>query len=419
MNKLIAVFRREYLARVRSKWFVVTTILAPVLLVAAMALPIFLAIRGAGRVIEISVVDETGEFTSELLRTEAFVQNRIHYRPPPSSSGGSEATKEALRAQVLSEEISGYMYVPSDLLDGGVIEFWGRDIGPSLVNGTLEPAATQAAQRVQARALGLEPEAADRLTRTIDLETYRVTEEGAAREEGQSVIAAHILALTIYMLVLLYGAMMLRAAVAEKSSKTVEIILSSIRPWQLMLGKILGVGAVGLTQIAVWLSFVGLALIYVASAQTLAGVEFLQNIPVGPDTLILFLGLFITGYFLYGGMYASVGAIASTEQEVSQLQFPVTMLVIVPILVIPIVLESPTSTAAVVLSWIPFFTPVLFIARYVLGSVELWEIPVIFALQIAAILLVAWIGGRIYRVGLLMTGKRPTLPELARWIRHG
>jgi ABC-2 type transport system permease protein len=417
VNKLIAVLRREYLARVRSKWFIVTTILAPVLLVAAMALPILLAVRGAERVIEISVVDETGEFTSELLRTEAFVEERVHYRPPPS--GGSEAAKQALQAQVLSEEISGYMYVPSDLLDGGRIEFWGRDIGPSLVNGTLEPAATQAAQRVQARALGIEPEAADLLTRPVGLETYRVTEEGAAREEGQSVMAAYVLALTIYMVMLLYGAMMLRAAVAEKSSKTVEIILSSIRPWQLMLGKILGVGAVGLTQIAVWLSFVGLALIYVASAQALAGVEFLQNIPVGPDTLILFLGLFITGFFLYGGMYASVGAIASDEQEASQLQFPVTMLVIVPILVIPIVLEAPASTASAVLSWIPFFTPVLFIARYVLASVELWEIPLIFVLQIATILLVAWIGGRIYRVGLLMTGKRPTLPELVRWIRHG
>jgi ABC-2 type transport system permease protein len=133
----------------------------------------------------------------------------------------------------------------------------------------------------------------------------------------------------------------------------------------------------------------------------------------------MFLGLFITGYFLYGGLYASVGAIASSEQEASQLQFPVTLLVIIPLLVIPIVLGSPASQASVVLSWIPFFTPVLFIARYALGVVEVWEIPLIFTLQIVTILCVAWVGGRIYRVGLLMTGKRPTLPELIRWIRHG
>jgi ABC-2 type transport system permease protein len=417
VNKLVAVIRREYLARVRSKWFIVTTIMAPVLLIGAMALPVLLAVRGAERVIEISIVDETGEFTTELLKTEAFDEGRVRYRPPPS--GSSEAALETLRNQVRAQELSGYLHIPTDVLDSGRVAFWGRDIGQFLVKGTLEPAANQAMAHVQARALGLDPEAAEKLTRTVELETYRLTDEGAAREDEHAVITAHVMGLIIYMVVLLYGAMMLRAAVAEKSSKTVEIILSSIRPWQLMLGKIIGVGAVGLTQIAVWLSFVVLALIYIASAQALAGVEFLQNIPVGPDTLLLFLGLFVTGYFLYGGMYASVGAIASTEQEASQLQLPVTMLVIIPILVVPVVLEAPTGTAAVVLSWIPFFTPVLFIVRYVLGAVAVWEIPVAFALQALTILLVAWIGGRIYRVGLLMTGKRPTVPELVRWVRHG
>lgn len=417
MNKLVAVIRREYLARVRSKWFIVTTILAPVLLIGAMALPVLLAVRGAERVIEISIVDETGEFTTELLKAEAFDEGRVRYRPPPSGSG--EAVLETLQNQVRTQELSGFLYIPTDVLNSRRVAFWGRDIGQFLVNGTLEPAVNQAMARVQARALGLDPEAAEKLTRSVELETYRLTDEGAARAEEHAVITAHIMGLIIYMVVLLYGAMMLRAAVAEKSSKTVEIILSSIRPWQLMLGKIVGVGAVGLTQIAVWLFFVALALIYVASAQALAGVDFLQSIPVGPDTLLLFLGLFVTGYFLYGGMYASVGAIASTEQEASQLQLPVTMLVIIPILVVPVVLESPASTAAVVLSWIPFFTPVLFIVRYVLGAVSVWEIPVAFALQAIAILLVAWVGGRIYRVGLLMTGKRPTVPELVRWVRYG
>jgi ABC-2 type transport system permease protein len=417
VNKLIAVIRREYLARVRSKWFIITTILAPVLLAGAMALPIVLAIQGAERVVEISVVDETGEVGQEFLKTEAISEGRIRYRPPPS--GSNEAALGALEQQVLRQEVSGYLYVPATALEDGRIEFWGRDVGPSVLNGVIEPAVTVALQRVRARRMGLEPGTAEQLTRVADLESYRVSEEGAARDDGQTVITANILALMIYMVVLLYGAMMLRAAVAEKSSKTVEIILSSIRPWQLMLGKILGVGAVGLTQLAVWLSLIGLFLLYAASAQALAGIEFLENLPVGPDTLLLFLGLFLCGFFLYGGMYASVGAIASTEQEASQLQLPVTLLVIIPILIMPIVLETPNSTTSVILSWIPFFTPVLFIARYVLGAVEVWEIPLVFMLQIVAILFVAWVGGRIYRVGLLMSGKRPTLPELVRWVRHG
>ncbi len=417
VNKLVAIIRREYVARVRSKWFIITTILAPVLLVGAMALPVLLATRQVQRATEISVVDETGLLTQELLQTEPFDEGRLLYRPPPR--GDAETVREALRQQVLNQEIAGYLYVPADVEEGARCEYWGREGAQSAVRANLGSAINTAVRRLQARQLGLEPEAAERLSRTIRLESYRVTDEGAAREQGKTVILAHVLSLLIYTVVLLYGAMMLRAAVAEKASKTVEIILSSVRPWQLMLGKTLGVGAVGLTQIGVWLVFIGILLLYAASAQTFTEMNFLENLPLGFDTLYIFLGLFLTGYFLFAGMYASTGAIASTEQEAAQLQLPVTLLAIIPILVIPIVLEAPASTASRVLSWIPTFTPVLFLARYVLGAVAAWEIPLVFATQVLAILFVAWIGGRIYRVGLLMTGKRPSLPELIRWVRHG
>jgi ABC-2 type transport system permease protein len=417
VNKLIAIIRREYLARVRSRWFIAITILAPLLMIGVMTIPIALVVRESERALSISVVDESGRLLQELLATEAFEEGRLRYMPPP---GGDPVTViETLRRQVLEAQLSGFLYIPAEVLEGGTIEYWGRDVSQTLVRATLEPATTTAVRRLQARSLGLEPSAAAQLTRDIRVATYRVSEEGAAREEGKSEIVAYVLAMMIYMVVLLYGAMMLRAAVAEKASKTVEIILSSVRPWQLMLGKTLGVGAVGLTQIGIWLAVASLMLLYSAGTQAAAEAEFLKDLPLGIDTLLMFLGLFITGYFLYGGLYASVGAIASSEQEASQLQFPVTLLVIIPLLIIPIVLGSPASQASVVLSWIPFFTPILFIARYALGVVEVWEIPLIFTLQIVTILCVAWVGGRIYRVGLLMTGKRPTLPELIRWIRHG
>jgi ABC-2 type transport system permease protein len=417
VNKLLAVIRREYIARVRSKWFIITTLLAPVLMIGAMVIPVLLVVRQAERTILISAVDETGALVPELLETEPFKDGRLRYMPPPG--GDSETAVATLRQRVIDQQLTGYLFIPADALDGGSIEFWGHEAGQTILRATLVPATTTALRRLQARALGLDPADAEKLTREVDLQTYRVTDEGAAREEGQTVITAHILALLIYLVVLLYGAMMLRAAVAEKSSKTVEIILSSLRPWQLMLGKTLGVGAVGLTQIGIWLVLISAFLLYAASAQAFADAEFLKNLPIGIDTLFIFVGLFLTGYFLYGGLYASVGAIASSEQEASQLQFPVTLLVIIPVFVIPIVLETPSSQTSIVLSWIPFFTPVLFLARYVLGVVAIWEIPLVFTLQLLTILLVAWIGGRIYRVGLLMTGKRPTLPELIRWIRHG
>ncbi len=415
MTKLLAVVRREYLARVRSKWFVLSTILVPLFMIGAMAFPVFLATQQVQRSVTVSVVDESGRVLSELLDTEAFSGGRFRFMPAPRSDGSM--VQEVLRQRVLSGQLDGYVYLPIGVLESGTAEYWIREgISPS---EGLSSAVTAAVQRVRARELGLEPEAAAQLTRGVELHTYRVTGEGAARDQGQAVIAAHVLGLIIYTVVLLYGSMMLRAAVAEKASKTVEIILSSVRPWQLMLGKTLGVGAVGLTQIGIWLSIVAAFLLYAAAGQAFADIESMQNLPIGIDTLVLFLALFITGFFLFGGMYASTGAIASSEQEASQLQIPVTMLAILPLMVIIFVLDAPSSTLSVAMSWIPFFTPVLFLARYILGAVQPWEFPIVFLLQLISIFVVAWLGGRIYRLGLLMTGKRPTLPELVRWLRHG
>lgn len=414
MDKLLAIVRREYVARVRSKWFIWTTLLAPVLLVGAMALPVVLATQQAERPLRVSVLDESGRVLSELLETDAFGSGRFRFVPAPKAEAD---TREELRQRVSDGLLDGYVYLPARVVEGEGAEYWTRE-GISPAEG-LSVAITAAVQRVRARSLGLEPSAAAELTRQTRLSTYRVTEEGSAREQGQTVIAAHVLGLIIYTVVLLYGSMMLRAAVAEKATKTVEIILSSVRPWQLMLGKTLGVGGVGLTQIGIWLGMVAVFLVYAGAGQAFADSEALSNLPIGLDTLVLFLGLFVTGYFLFGGMYASTGAIASSEQEASQLQIPVTIIAIIPILLIILVLEAPSSTLAVALSWIPFFTPVLFLARYILGAVQGWEIPVVFALQLVAIGFVAWLGGRVYRLGLLMTGKRPTLPELVRWIRYG
>ncbi|HSG82248.1 MAG TPA: ABC transporter permease [Gemmatimonadota bacterium] len=415
MNKLLAVVRREYVARVRSKWFLFSTILAPVLLIGAMALPVLLATRQVDRGVNVSVIDASDQVLSELLVTDAFNGGRFNYFPPPHGAGAN--LRDEVRRRVLEGQLDGYVYIPAGVLEGEDVEYWTRE-GISPAEG-LAVAVTTAVQRVRARRLGLEPGDAAALTRQVRLHTYGISEQGEVRNQQHVVIAAHVLGLTIYTVVLLYGSMMLRAAVAEKATKTVEIILSSVRPWQLMLGKTLGVGAVGLTQIAIWLSVIALFLAYVAAGQAFSDVEAMQTLPIGIDTLVLFLGLFITGFFLFGGMYASAGAIASSEQEASQLQIPVTVIAIIPIMLIIYVLDAPSSPVATAMSWIPFFTPVLFLARYVLGAVQAWEIPVVFLLQLISIFVVAWIGGRIYRLGLLMTGKRPTLPELVRWVRHG
>jgi ABC-2 type transport system permease protein len=227
----------------------------------------------------------------------------------------------------------------------------------------------------------------------------------------------------LYMVMLLYAVAGMRATLEEKTSRVVEILISSVRPSELMLGKILGVGSVGLTQLAVWVLFGVLALTLglpavLASRPDFADPETIAQALPSLGLSALFVGLFLGGYFLYSAIYAAVGAMCSTEEEAQQAQFPVIFLLVVPIMFLMPVIENPNSAMAVGASLVPFFSPILMYARAATGAVPLWQILTALALLLAGVLAVAWLAGRIYRVGILMQGKRPTLPELWRWVRE-
>jgi ABC-2 type transport system permease protein len=256
---------------------------------------------------------------------------------------------------------------------------------------------------------------------TMDL---RILEEETAgtTEDEPEFIGVFAGALLLYMVVLMYAAAVMRAALEEKTGRIVEILISSIRPWELMLGKIIGVGSVGLTQLAVWLVFGGLGLTFgvpalVAVRPDLADPEAIAQALPGLGLLSLFLALFVGGYFLYAALYSAVGAMCSTEEEAQQAQFPVLFLLITPILLLMPVMEAPNAPLAVIASMVPFFSPVLLYARAGAGEIPGWQIGVSLTFLYLGVLGVAWVAGRIYRVGILMQGKRPTLPELWRWVR--
>jgi ABC-2 type transport system permease protein len=248
-------------------------------------------------------------------------------------------------------------------------------------------------------------------------------ETNGASESDPEFGVAFIGAMLLYMVIVLYAVAVMRATLEEKTGRIVEILISSIKPWELMLGKILGVGSVGLTQLAVWFGLGVMAFTMgiqalVAARPDLADLgEISQYLP-GLGVLALFLALFLGGYFLYSALYAAVGAMCNTEEEAQQAQFPVIMLLILPIMFLMPVIENPNSTTAVTASLVPFFAPVLMFARAATGAVPLWQIALSLALLVVSTLIVAWIAGRIYRVGILMQGKRPTLPELWRWVRE-
>lgn len=416
MNGLWAVLRREYLQRVRSRWFLVATLGAPLLFGGMMLVPI---LYGAGREKAqrtLVVVDETGVLFEQVSRR--LQEAGLNVRQ------GEAGKRDSLATEVLEGRIGGLLWLgPEALRRGRVV--WEGKAPPGLIRGVaLRDAVVRSVleQRL-GEVAGSEELAA--LLSGGELEIRLLEKVGSGVREGEPAwVGAFSGAMLLYMVILFYAVSVMRATLEEKTNRIVEILVSSVRPWELMLGKILGVGSVGLTQLAVWLLCgallltLGLPAVAVSRPDFFQGESLREALP-GPALSALFVGLFLGGYFLYSALYAAVGAMCSTEEEAQQAQLPITLLLVAPILFLMPILENPASPLAVGASLVPFFTPVLMYARAGLGGVPQGEVALGVALLFASVPMVAWFAGRIYRVGILMQGKRPTLPELWRWVRQG
>jgi ABC-2 type transport system permease protein len=414
MNNLIPVMKREYLQRVRSRWFIFGTVLAPVFLIGMMVVPIILETRSQEVRRNVALVDETGVLLERV--TPRLEEAGFTIRPE------APGREEALRHEVAAGELGAFIVLPEEALSRGLVEYHGRE-GPGTISGiTLRSIVAQAAVEYRLAEVGNDLDL-NAILSGGELEVVLLESEGGgARENDPQFVGAFAGAMLLYMVILLYAVAVMRATLEEKTSRIVEILISSVRPSELMLGKILGVGSVGLTQLAVWVTFGILALTMGVPAIVAAQPDLLdpnmiaQALP-GVGLAVLFVGLFLGGYFLYSALYAAVGAMCSSEEEAQQAHLPVMMLLIVPIMFLMPVIESPNSPMAVAASLVPFFSPVLMYARAATGAVPMWQIIAALALLVVGVWVVAWLAGRIYRVGILMQGKRPTLPELWRWVR--
>jgi ABC-2 type transport system permease protein len=413
MANVWAVIRREYLQRVRSKWFIITTVGGPLFMIAIMVLPAYFAARGEQNERRIVVVD----------RTEVLYDRLA----PRMDEAGYDVTSEpwtsdavpALTQRATDGDIGAFIVLDDETLASGKAMFYGTDRPSPIRRIGIRSAIVQSALEQQLEGAGVDARA---LLQGGDLQIEVLSDEGAGMDDPRFLVA-YMGAFFLYMVILLYAVSVMRATLEEKTSRVVEIVISSMKPWHLMLGKMLGVGAVGLTQMAVWLgsgaimASVGLPAIMAARPE-MSGLSQIQEVLPGLGLLMLFLGFFVFGFFMFSGLYAAVGAMCNTEEEAQQAQFPVIMLLIVPILFVMNVIQNPTTPLSVGLSLFPFFSPVLMWARVAGGGAPAWQIALSFVLMGAATLAVAWLAGRIYKVGILMAGKRPTLPELWRWMRE-
>ncbi|TVP48214.1 MAG: ABC transporter permease [Gemmatimonadales bacterium] len=415
-----AVIAREYLQRVRTRTFLVGTIGLPLLMLALFVVSALMAGSGGSAERSLALVDRTGVLESGVAARLAAAGFEVESVEPGS------VAEEELESRLLDGSLGGALFLESGTLEVGSARLRGVSVPSLLRRIGIQQAVSQTALEVRLVASEEGPALAALLSGgELHLETVGAGREDTADEDGTTAMVAGFAgAFLLYVVLLVYGTMVLRAVLEEKTGRIAEIILSSMRPGQLMLGKIVGVGAVGLTQLAAWILFgaillgTGIPAMLPFFPEGGLGFDLRAHLP-GAGVFAFFGLCFLVGYFLYASLFAAVGAMCSTEEEAQQLQFPVVMLVVVPIVFLAPVLDNPTTSWAMGLSLFPFFSPILMFARVAAGAAPVWEAALSVVLMLATLMGTAWVAGRIYRTGILMQGKRPTLPELWRWVRYG
>jgi ABC-2 type transport system permease protein len=408
-----AVIRREYLQRVRSKWFVFSTVAGPVFMVAMLVVPAYFAAQGEEADRHLAVVDGTGVLFERIagdLEEGGYTLEEVRW---------TSTVVDTLRRRAAAGDIGGFIMMDQLTLEEGDAVLYTTSRPSTIRQISLRSTIARAALGYQLEQRGVDAEAM-LAGGGLDVE---LLSEGGSDVDDPRFLVAYAGAFFLYMVILLYAVSVMRATLEEKTSRIVEIIISSMKPWHLMLGKIIGVGAVSMTQMLVWLT--SSVLIFAAglpalvSAQPeLASLGEIQEALPGVGLLALFFGFFVFGFFMYSGLYAAVGAMCNTDEEAQQAQLPLVMFLVIPILFVMNVIENPMTPLATGLSLFPLFTPILMWARIAGGGVPGWQVVLSFVLMLLGVFVVAWVAGRIYKVGILMAGKRPTLPELWRWVRE-
>ncbi len=411
------VARREYAEGVRSRWFVLSTVLGPLLMGGLIVMSIVLQLRGSGKAVRIALVDQGAPELATLVMStlqEASPEEPARF----IVESADPAALGRLDARVAAGDVDGYLVLPADLVTSGRASYVGTDASSQIDMARLSSRVQKAVFRARAQALGLEAEDARSLLARVELDTRQANGEGASG--GAAFGLAYGAAIVLYMTILLYGITVMRSVLQEKTSRVLEVIVACASPWDLMVGKLIGVGAVGLTQVSIWAAAAGLlaadrgpllARFGVAGADAVA----LPSVGAGSVAVVVFY--FLAGYALYSAIYAAVGAINNSERDAQQAQMPITFLLVGAFLCFPVITSAPRDPAAVALSLVPFFSPILMPMRCFLTPVPAWQLGASVALLLGSIVGTTWVASRIYRVGILMYGKKPDLGELWKWVR--
>lgn len=436
MKKTFAVVRREFVERVRTKAFVISTVMLPVFIVLLAVLP-GLMMSGTGHTTRVAVVDASstglGQPVSQALQAEKLgdkpgAEARYDVQVFPANRQDLAAVREGLIAKTgfsrqHADGWDGVLVLTDDTLASGKLAYYGGNVGAVKSMSTLQRAVSKALAAVRLGKFGVDPALVRRAMAPADMQTTKVSDGKLTGQSGtESFLIAYFMGFILYISILVYGQQTMTSVIEEKTSRIMEVLTSSLTPFQMLMGKVLGVGLAGLTQMAIW----GGSVFLVSSQRVhLAGMfgvsaDAIQQFPIpsmAPGLLVVFLLYFILGFLLYGALYAAIGAMCNTVQETQQYAIFVTVFIMVGFFAVFSLIKDPTGSLGTTMSFIPFFAPFTMPVRWSLSSVPPLQLALSLGLMVVALLACVWLAARIYRTGILMYGKKPSWRELLRWIR--
>ncbi len=438
MGKIGIIIQREFNERVRKKSFILTTILTPLLFIGIMVVPALLMKLKTSGPKEIAVADASGIIAEQLSN-----EGQLRFLP-------KDASLEELKAQKNNGELEnlfGILVIGKEVMENPRdVQLYTYESSTLDIENAISQQIEKIIEEQKLKQYDIDslPQIMAAVKTDVALTAFRIDENGNDKESSSilSMGLAYVFGFLIYMFVFIYGAMVMQGVVEEKSSKVLEIMVSSVRPYELMMGKIIGIATVAITQFLIWMvvMFIGGSLAMqafagdlAASASTMPGAVPPGLEEVNPETIAAiksitdigflvnilggFLVYFIGGYLLYAAMFAAIGSAVDNVADTQQLQLPVTIPMILALIIMLNVMRDPHSSMAVWFSMIPLTSPIIMVARLPYG-VPIWQLVLSITLLYASFIFMVWVAGKIYRVGIFMYGKKPTFGELLKWIRY-
>jgi ABC-2 type transport system permease protein len=438
MQKIFLIIQHEYLKRVKKKSFIVMTLLTPILMASIYVIPIFLAMQ-KDDLKKVEYIDESGLIGSKLINDE-----EISYIKSNSSIN-------LAKANFPKSNMDALVYIPKNIIEKpeGLQIFAEKNVNLSL-KGSVEKIVENEVKNIRLKNAGIDLKIIEDNKVNVRANTFSLSAEGQKKNSSEAAaIVGYALAFLLYGILFIYGAQVMRGVMEEKTSRIIEVIVSSVKPFQLMIGKIVGVGLVGITQFVLWilLSYIigsaALSMFMKDKSSDLKSkvelaqkkiekdkpemmqkaptanliesfIEYGKTLPIG-TILVTFLLYFLGGYLLYSALFAAVGAAVDSEADTQQFMLPVSLPIIIAIILAPASMKDPDGNLAFWASMIPFTSPIHMMIRIPFG-VPLWQIVLSLSLLVVGFIATTWLAARIYRVGILMYGKKTSFKELGKWI---